>query len=130
MSLALFGSYSSSGTKLARSSGAFLDVVGQIELSEMYVDICCNRSSQLRRAEIVQAGYTDKPTHVLLVADPQVLDHRSYPGRSSWLMILTQFVVDLNIRKSWTVATRFRPNVVVFLGDMMDNGRYASGDAE
>jgi hypothetical protein len=45
-------------------------------------------------------------------------------------MVLTQFIVDLNIRKSWNVATQLRPNVVVFLGDMMDNGRYASSDAE
>ncbi|TDL14483.1 Metallo-dependent phosphatase [Rickenella mellea] len=87
------------------------------------------------RRKAVDAG-VDRSTsttpikHFLLIADPQVLDHRSYPGRGGWLMRLTQFVVDLNLRKNWMVATRFRPDVVVFLGDMMDNGRVTMGDDE
>jgi hypothetical protein len=33
-------------------------------------------------------------------------------------------MTDLNMRKSWrAVYHRFRPDYVVFLGDMMDNGR-------
>lgn len=45
-------------------------------------------------------------------------------------MKLTQFIVDLNLLKSWKVAKRFHPDAIVFLGDMMDNGRYAFGDEE
>ena len=70
------------------------------------------------------------PTHVLLVADPQVLDHRSYPGRAPWLMALSQWMVDLNMRKSWWAAAQLRPDAAMFLGDMMDNGRAAMSDAE
>ncbi|THH08090.1 hypothetical protein EW145_g2951, partial [Phellinidium pouzarii] len=76
------------------------------------------------------SGNAPTPTHVLLVADPQVIDARSYPDRSYWLSALSQFAVDLNLRKSWAATRRFAPDVVVFLGDMMDNGRYASGDQE
>ncbi|CAA7259054.1 unnamed protein product [Cyclocybe aegerita] len=36
---------------------------------------------------------------------------------------LTRLVVDLNLRKNWQAALHKRPDVVVFLGDMMDNGR-------
>ncbi|KAF7361777.1 Metallo-dependent phosphatase [Mycena venus] len=71
-----------------------------------------------------------KPTHVLLVADPQILDHRSYPDRSPLLTYISQLLVDLNLRKSWRAALRMRPDVVVFLGDMMDGGRFAMSDAE
>ncbi|KAI0645414.1 Metallo-dependent phosphatase-like protein [Trametes meyenii] len=70
------------------------------------------------------------PTHVLLVADPQILDHRSYPDRPPWLMWLSQFIVDLNIRKSWRATLRRNPDSVVFLGDMMDNGRVDMSDEE
>ncbi|KAI0769687.1 Metallo-dependent phosphatase-like protein [Trametes elegans] len=70
------------------------------------------------------------PTHVLLVADPQILDHRSYPGRPPWLMRLSQFIVDLNIRKSWRAIVRQQPDAVIFLGDMMDNGRVDMSDDE
>ncbi|KAI1796433.1 Metallo-dependent phosphatase [Ganoderma leucocontextum] len=70
------------------------------------------------------------PTHVLVVADPQILDHRSYPDRSPWLTRLSQFMVDLNMRKSWRAVLRQGPQTVVFLGDMMDNGRYAMSDDE
>ena len=61
--------------------------------------------------------------HVLLVADPQLLNHASYPGRSAWLTALTQFIVDLNLKKSWRAITKLNPNVVVFMGDLLDNGR-------
>ncbi|KAF8622775.1 hypothetical protein AX15_006858 [Amanita polypyramis BW_CC] len=70
------------------------------------------------------------PTHVLVVADPQILDHRSYPGRSAILTYISQVLVDLNIRKSWREATRLKPDAVVFLGDMMDGGRFPMSDAE
>ncbi|KIP11652.1 hypothetical protein PHLGIDRAFT_83335, partial [Phlebiopsis gigantea 11061_1 CR5-6] len=72
----------------------------------------------------------DAHTHVMLVADPQVLDHRSYPGRAPWLMWLSQRMVDVNLRKSWWATLRLRPHSVVFLGDMMDGGRFAMDDAE
>lgn len=45
-------------------------------------------------------------------------------------MCLSQFIVDLNIRKSWRAVLRRRPEQVVFLGDMMDNGRVDMSDEE
>ena len=75
-------------------------------------------------------GSASHSTHVLLVADPQVLDHRSYPDRPPWLMSLSQFIVDLNMRKSWWATKQLNPDVVVFLGDMMDGGRFAMSDEE
>ncbi|KAG8747119.1 hypothetical protein FRC10_002168 [Ceratobasidium sp. 414] len=66
----------------------------------------------------------------MLIADPQVIDHRSYPGRRLWFKTLTQFIVDSNLRKSWRAAKRLYPDVVVFLGDMMDGGRYRMLDDE
>ncbi|KAJ7497433.1 Metallo-dependent phosphatase-like protein [Mycena latifolia] len=71
-----------------------------------------------------------RPTHVLLVADPQILDHRSYPERGPYLTFISQLLVDLNLRKSWRAALRMRPDVVVFLGDMMDGGRFSMSDDE
>lgn len=66
----------------------------------------------------------------MVVTDPQILSSDSYPGRSSWLMALTQVVVDLNLRKSWRAARRLRPDLVVFLGDMMDGGRDEMSEIE
>ncbi|CAK5281765.1 unnamed protein product [Mycena citricolor] len=70
------------------------------------------------------------PSHVLIVADPQILDHRSYPDRGLVLTYISQFLVDLNLRKSWRASLKLKPDVVVFLGDMMDGGRFAMSDAE
>lgn len=62
--------------------------------------------------------------HMLVVADPQILDLQSYPDRSAWLQWVSQAMTDLNMRKSgWAVWRKLRPDVVVFLGDMMDRGR-------
>ncbi|VDB95220.1 unnamed protein product [Peniophora sp. CBMAI 1063] len=70
------------------------------------------------------------PAHVLLIADPQVLDENSYPDRGPILMALSQAVVDLQLRKAWRTALATRPDAVVFLGDMLDNGRAERGDTE
>jgi hypothetical protein len=71
-----------------------------------------------------------RPYHVLLVADPQVVDRHSYPSRSTWLSYLTRTVVDLNLRKNWQAALHKKPDLVVFLGDAMDNGRLDMSDEE
>ncbi|KAI0305609.1 Metallo-dependent phosphatase-like protein [Multifurca ochricompacta] len=63
-----------------------------------------------------------KATHILLVADPQILDERSYLERSSLLRALSRIFVDMNLRKAWHIAKSTRPHAVIFLGDMMDNG--------
>lgn len=54
---------------------------------------------------------------ILVIADPQIIDRYSYPGRGPLLSALSQYVVDLNLRKSWNSAFhRLRPNAVVVLG--------------
>ncbi|KAJ2914382.1 hypothetical protein MD484_g6022, partial [Candolleomyces efflorescens] len=68
--------------------------------------------------------------HVLVVADPQILDHRSYPGRGRFLTYLSRIIVDLNLRKNWWVAASKKPDAVVFLGDMMDGGRFDMSEEE
>ncbi|KIJ67637.1 hypothetical protein HYDPIDRAFT_84614 [Hydnomerulius pinastri MD-312] len=61
---------------------------------------------------------------LLVMADPQIIDRHSYPERGALLSAISQFMVDLNLRKSWNAAFHhLRPDVVVVLGDMMDNGR-------
>ncbi|CAE6419461.1 unnamed protein product, partial [Rhizoctonia solani] len=78
----------------------------------------------------IRTARRPQPTHVMLIADPQIIDHRSYPGRPEWAKTLTQFVVDSNLRKSWRAAKRLSPDIVIFLGDMMDGGRYRMLDQE
>ena len=46
-------------------------------------------------------------------------------------MTLTQYIVDFNLRKSWNaVIAKVEPHMIVFLGDMMDNGRTNVDDSE
>ncbi|GAA6054891.1 hypothetical protein JCM3770_004270 [Rhodotorula araucariae] len=68
------------------------------------------------------------PFHVLVVADPQLLDMRSYPGRPWALRWLGVRITDLYARKAWTAVTSLsRGNsgggvdAVVWLGDLLDS---------
>ncbi|KAI6157523.1 Metallo-dependent phosphatase-like protein [Pisolithus tinctorius] len=68
---------------------------------------------------------------ILVIADPQVLDKHSYPERNLFTSFLSQVMVDLNLRKSWHAAFHhLRPDAVVVLGDMMDNGRSLMSNSE
>ncbi|KAF9526601.1 Metallo-dependent phosphatase-like protein [Crepidotus variabilis] len=73
--------------------------------------------------ESLNSAGQPRPEHILLVADPQILDAYSYPRRSPILSSLTKLIVDLNMKKNWDAALRKSPDAVVFLGDMMDGGR-------
>ncbi|GJN88267.1 hypothetical protein Rhopal_001232-T1 [Rhodotorula paludigena] len=69
------------------------------------------------------------PFHVLVVADPQLLDMRSYPGRNWALRWLGVKITDLYARKSWKAVTGYSRgksggglDAVVWLGDLLDSG--------
>ncbi|KAJ6587063.1 hypothetical protein DFH09DRAFT_910520 [Mycena vulgaris] len=69
-----------------------------------------------------------KPTHVLLISDPQVRHPRAL--ESSWVKSLGQFLYDSNLKRSWLATRRLKPHAVFFLGDMLSGGKYVRSEAE
>ena len=63
------------------------------------------------------------PKHVLLVADPQVSSPRRSAAWRRWFRF-----TDISLRKRWSFVRRVKPDVVVFLGDMLNDGRYLDDD--
>jgi hypothetical protein len=77
------------------------------------------------RADETWVGAT--PYHVLIVADPQLLDMRSYPGRNWILRWMGVKFTDAYARKSWNFVRRVRGkdgplDGIVWLGDLLDSG--------
>lgn len=63
-------------------------------------------------------------TNVLLVADPQLIDNHTYPGRAPWLLSLSKFTADTYIARNYrALVPRVTPDYIFFLGDYLDNGR-------
>ncbi|KAJ6594046.1 hypothetical protein B0H19DRAFT_921540 [Mycena capillaripes] len=71
-----------------------------------------------------------KPTHVLLISDPQVRHPSVLWSESSWLKSLGQFQFEANLKRSWHVTRRLNPHAVFFLGDMLSSGKYVRSEAE
>ncbi|PKS09898.1 hypothetical protein jhhlp_004521 [Lomentospora prolificans] len=73
-----------------------------------------------------------KPHHLVFVADPQLIDPKSYPGRPWPLNDLTMLVTDNYLRRSYNeLQGQLHPDSLFFLGDLFDGGREwktASGD--
>ncbi|KAH6619547.1 hypothetical protein B0J18DRAFT_492342 [Chaetomium sp. MPI-SDFR-AT-0129] len=64
------------------------------------------------------------PHRVALVADPQLIDPHSYPGRPWPLNPLTMLITDNYLRRSYGQLQRqLDPDSVFFLGDLFDGGR-------
>lgn len=68
-----------------------------------------------------------QPWHVLIVADPQLLDMRSYPGRNWLARKLGVWFTDAYARKAWRFVRRTegksgKLDSVVWLGDLLDSG--------
>ncbi|KAI1326955.1 hypothetical protein F5Y16DRAFT_216938 [Xylariaceae sp. FL0255] len=68
------------------------------------------------------AGAT--PHRLIFVADPQLIDPHSYPGRPWPINPLTMKITDNYMKRSYTnLQKTLRPDSVVFLGDLFDGGR-------
>jgi predicted MPP superfamily phosphohydrolase len=76
---------------------------------------CCSRAIQPAGAE---------PHRVALVADPQLIDPHSYPGRPWPINALTMLITDNYLRRSYNqLQWQLDPDSVFFLGDLFDGGR-------
>ncbi|KAJ5900025.1 Manganese ion homeostasis (Fr) [Penicillium taxi] len=64
------------------------------------------------------------PYHVVFVADPQLVDPHTYPGRPWPLSTLTVKYTDQFMRRSFeSIQSNLVPDSVLFLGDLFDGGR-------
>lgn len=64
-------------------------------------------------------------THVLLLADTQIQHPALFAEGSWWSNSFRHILFELNLRKSWRVTSRLKPDAVIFLGDMLSNGKGA-----
>lgn len=62
--------------------------------------------------------------HILLVADPQIVDDYSYPKQPKLLGFFVKQLTDNYLRRNYQLShSVFRPNTTIFLGDLFDGGR-------
>ncbi|KAG6335313.1 hypothetical protein ID866_3776 [Astraeus odoratus] len=66
-----------------------------------------------------------RPTRVMLIADVQVPNPAT--TRNLWF---GEDPVTTYLRKSWSAVSRLRPDVVIFLGDVLSSGRYVRSKQE
>lgn len=65
-----------------------------------------------------------RPTQIALVADPQIIDAHTYPGRNRILQRISESVVDLYLRRNWVyINSKLDPDANFFVGDLFDGGR-------
>lgn len=70
---------------------------------------------------------SNQQSNVLFVADPQLIDNHTYPGRNGALLRLLQHTVDKYIAQNYrAMVGHLQPDYIFFLGDYLDNGRLAS----
>jgi hypothetical protein len=118
------GLWPSYGVKLGSFSTLFLGANGPTN--------SCHRSVYTARrfypsnTSVFQLAPHTRPTHILVVSDPQV----KHPGSLSWFGALRQSITHSTLRKNWSVASRLNPQAIVCLGDMLASGRMVTSDHE
>lgn len=64
------------------------------------------------------------PHHITFIADPQLVDPHTYPGRPWPLSTLTVDYTDQYLRRAFSsIQDNLVPDSVLFLGDLFDGGR-------
>lgn len=69
--------------------------------------------------------------NILLIADPQVTDTHSYSftrDQDSLLYKLVTHYSDIYMKKNAHVLARQQPDIVIFLGDLFDGGRFLTNE--
>lgn len=65
-----------------------------------------------------------RPHHLVFVADPQLVDPHTYPGRPWPLSAATEFYTDLYMARNFRlINSKLDPDSVLFLGDLLDGAR-------
>lgn len=79
----------------------------------------------LRRARLTSDQEEGaNPHRLVFVADPQLVDPHTYPGRPWPLNPLTMKYTDQYMRRAYSrIQTELYPDTVFFLGDLFDGGR-------
>ncbi|KAF2146869.1 uncharacterized protein K452DRAFT_242026 [Aplosporella prunicola CBS 121167] len=71
------------------------------------------------------------PHRLAFVADPQLVDPHTYPGRPWPLSTLTVAYTDQYLRRTFSLLdTELYPDTVIFLGDLFDGGREWTSDKD
>lgn len=69
------------------------------------------------------------PINVMLIADSQLIDNHTYPGRNGFLMKISQHTVDIYLKKNYkALVNQLNPDYIFFLGDYLDNGRSSTDE--
>ncbi|KAK1013995.1 hypothetical protein LTR91_000141 [Friedmanniomyces endolithicus] len=90
---------------------------GERTTSAKHIDACA-----WDKWEKWPAGAT--PHHLVLIADPQLVDPHTYPGRPWPLSSLTETYTDLYMGRNYRrINLKLDPDSIVFLGDLFDGGR-------
>lgn len=72
---------------------------------------------------------SEDSTKILLIADPQLIDGHTYPGRNSLLLSLSQHTVDVYLKRNYKALLKnLKPDKIIFLGDYLDNARSSNED--
>ena len=70
-------------------------------------------------------------SHILVVSDTQIKNPAIAPSwTSSFFVAFEHLLFDLHLKKSWHFAMHFKPQHIIFLGDMTASGRRAVSDEE
>ncbi|KAL1894784.1 hypothetical protein Cpir12675_003525 [Ceratocystis pirilliformis] len=65
-----------------------------------------------------------KPHHLVFIADPQLVDPHTYPGRPWPLSSITYKLTDNYLRRGYSqLQSQLQPDSLFFLGDLFDGGR-------
>ncbi|KAJ4483264.1 hypothetical protein J3R30DRAFT_3284279 [Lentinula aciculospora] len=73
---------------------------------------------------------TEKPTHVLLLADTQLEHPSAYRNEATWSDLFYRLTYELYLRRSWRVTMQMKPDAVFFLGDMLASGKNMNSEEE
>jgi len=90
---------------------------GERSLFTAHIDVCHWEHWEKWPAEAA-------PHRLVLIADPQLVDPHTYPGRPWPLSSLTESYTDMYMARNFRlINANFNPDNIIFLGDLLDGGR-------
>lgn len=104
---------------------------GEYAVHHYYMARCSWPAPESRQAPPRPLSFSPLSNHsepltiqVAILSDPQLTDEYSYPWLPKWINALVMHASDMYMKYSYQLLLAYhRPDLVVFLGDLMDGGR-------
>lgn len=98
-------------------------------LPDIYAKRCLNKTWNKGLDPTQKHGNEGRFHNIMFIGDPQLIDNHTYPSYNKIFLKIAKHTSDKHLKRNFkSLSKNLKPDSIIFLGDLLDNGRSSSDD--